>query len=395
LSGQAYERTRLLSLHYMRGFAALLVVYAHICVVGITDREAPHLYLPMIHGAPVVPSQRAAADIYLRPEMVLNAHGMISGEIGVLLFFLISGFVIRMSLGTSGPVRFLVRRAFRIYPLDITVVCATALVFSLYSRAYGLSGPYTPLNTLTSSLLVSGWFGMLYTMPLIWTLMVEVCFYATMAFCAYAWRDLRYGHLLLIGAICLLLAYIGVVPPAELVFAALPLRYAGYNGMYIIFMLIGAALWQPDRGRRCGGQCILTVLVLGAMFMTAHSIFADHVFMTGVRDRYSGAAAFVIFVAALACERWMRESRLPSFFGDISYPLYLVHVPLSWAIVFELTRRHVSVHLAFASALLASIALAWVLHVLIERPSHRWGKRITAPRRHEAMEYGGMAGLGA
>ncbi len=391
----ASGNSRILSLHYMRGFAALLVVYAHIYVVGITDRETPRTYLPMISGAPVGSSQVAAADIYLKPEYVLNAHGMKSGEIGVLLFFLISGFVIRMSIEASGPARFLVRRFFRIYPLSVSSVCATALAFSLYARAYGVAGPYTPLNTLASSLLVSGWFGMFYTIPLIWTLMVEVCFYVTMAGCAYVWPDLRHRHLVLIGAICLLLAYIGVVPPAELVFAALPLRYAGYNGTYIIFMLIGAALWQPDRSRRCGGWCILTVLVLGAMFTIAHSIFAEHVYTTTAEDPYSAAAAFAIFMAALACEQWLREARPLSFLGDISYPLYLVHVPLSWAIVFELSRRQVSIHLALTSALVASVGLAWLLHVLIERPFHRLGRRITAPMRQSAAQYGNMAGLGA
>jgi peptidoglycan/LPS O-acetylase OafA/YrhL len=66
------------------------------------------------------------------------------------------------------------------------------------------------------------------------------------------------------------------------------------------------------------------------------------------------------------------------FLGKISFPLYLLHVmPLLW-LGYRLQSGHATPAISIA-ALLAyvalSIGLAAVLHVAVERPSHRWGRR--------------------
>jgi hypothetical protein len=44
--------------------------------------------------------------------------------------------------------------------------------------------------------------------------------------------------------------------------------------------------------------------------------------------------------------RNLGDVRMLNFFGDISYPLYLVHVPLAWIVLHEITRRNYSLHIA-------------------------------------------------
>lgn len=361
----------------MRGLAALLVVYGHVFVVSITDLATPKVYLPMIETTPVPRSHAYAADIYLWPEYFLNRNGMRSGEIGVLLFFLISGLVIAKSLEGVDPCRFLIRRFFRIYPLSATCVFATAVVFSIYALAYDVAAFYNVVNTVTGMLLISGWFGLFYTIPLLWTLMVEVCFYLVMAVCQHFWKELCFRHLLLISAACLLVSHLGADPPQELAFAAMPIRYAGYNALWIIFMLIGSAIWRAATVPQGKLRGLLTIFAIGGIFLVAESVFDRHVPNVVGRNLASGLVALGIFASGILMERILPVWRVLHWLGDISYPLYLIHVPFSWAVIFELTRREVSFHVALLAATMFSLFLAWVLHIAVERPANVYGGRIT------------------
>jgi peptidoglycan/LPS O-acetylase OafA/YrhL len=66
------------------------------------------------------------------------------------------------------------------------------------------------------------------------------------------------------------------------------------------------------------------------------------------------------------------------FLGRISFPLYLLHVmPLLW-LDYRLQSGHAALVPSIAALLLyvvLSVGLAALLHVAIERPSHRWGRR--------------------
>ena len=68
--------------------------------------------------------------------------------------------------------------------------------------------------------------------------------------------------------------------------------------------------------------------------------------------------------------------RVPKFFSDISYSLYLIHGPLGLLLIVKL-RPLIGYGNAAAIAAIASIASAAVIHYLLERPCIRLGRNLS------------------
>ena len=94
------------------------------------------------------------------------------------------------------------------------------------------------------------------------------------------------------------------------------------------------------------------------------------------------AGCFALLVYSLAVNGAtvgaVLTTRPAMFLGRISFPLYLLHVtPL-----LMLTFRFIGVAVPswaglalMASFLLGCFGISFLLHITIERPSHRWGRR--------------------
>jgi peptidoglycan/LPS O-acetylase OafA/YrhL len=73
------------------------------------------------------------------------------------------------------------------------------------------------------------------------------------------------------------------------------------------------------------------------------------------------------------------------FFGRISYSLYLLHAPVGWRFI-SVVRRKFGPELgpgmgtaAFMGGVLLSVVAAWLLYIVVERPSTRFARRIKLP----------------
>lgn len=84
----------------LRGPAALLVLYSH--YVG--------QYLSWVHQGYWL--KEWVDDLFVRPLNIVDQFG----QLGVMVFFLISGFIITHVARSENGLRFGIRRAFRIYP---------------------------------------------------------------------------------------------------------------------------------------------------------------------------------------------------------------------------------------------------------------------------------------
>jgi peptidoglycan/LPS O-acetylase OafA/YrhL len=100
--------------------------------------------------------------------------------------------------------------------------------------------------------------------------------------------------------------------------------------------------------------------------------------------------SYATLILALAFQRGPIDRALSApfvqFLGRISFPLYLLHaMPLLW-LGYRLHSAHAAAAVSIAALLLyvaLSIGLAALLHVAIERPSHRWGRRWGRPAQQE------------
>jgi peptidoglycan/LPS O-acetylase OafA/YrhL len=249
---------RLISLEYLRGVAALMVLYAHVIIVGITDPATPKTFLPFMPGTAIDQGSITGLSYYLYPEIWAHTIGASFGYIGVSLFFLISGFVIVGSIERLPPTKFLIGRFFRIIPACAVVVAGSALFFG---ARYG-SPIYTGANALTSAALVPWVNGNIQMIPVLWSLIVEAWFYVMIAG-LFMWRRRIDTPTLLLGAtICLLVVVVGALYPARWVTSAPFMRHAAYNCSFILNILVGAAIFnfrrgEPNMGVRGHFHCLL------------------------------------------------------------------------------------------------------------------------------------------
>ena len=129
------------------------------------------------------------------------------GHYGVNLFFIISGFVILMTLEkTSRPMDFVVSRFSRLFP---AYWVAILLTFTL-THLLGLPGKLVDTATAFGNLImIHGLFGIPHVDGVYWTLEVELLFYCGM-FLLYRFQRLHLIHHALLGLLALRLAYFGL-----------------------------------------------------------------------------------------------------------------------------------------------------------------------------------------
>ena len=349
-------RPTYVSLQYLRGIAAILVVLAH-----TTEHPLPgDAFMPFWTGR--------------------------TGEIGVQVFFVISGFIISIVSGTGrfDPLDFAWRRFLRVAPLYW--VCTTALLFAAFAlpaafktttaswQDYMLSLLFIP-HQHASETAANVW------SPLLkpgWTLNIEVFFYALTA--ALFWCPRRRLRAVLLTLVLGSLVGLGLASGSQgvLSFYASPNLIGFLCGVWLAELMHDR---EPSFGSGLpAGLGALAVAVVTAVYIVPDEYAAAHL---------AQVAAIVIVGSALVMER---AKLLPSWpalrhVGDASYSLYLTHmftVGLIWSLLRQVADPAAwPVHVAgvFLTTTL-SIAVSLVSYRLLELPLIKLSKRsrTTGPR---------------
>jgi peptidoglycan/LPS O-acetylase OafA/YrhL len=352
-------------------------------------------------------------------------------DFGVTLFFLLSGFVIyrpflaaaldgRRLPATRRTRQFLVRRAVRILPAYWVAVLVTLAVLSLRRpTAHDWWSYPLLLQTYTGG-------NREPSLTQMWTLSVELCFYLLIPLFA-AWATSRAGdqatgdqaagdrvvrrNLVLIGSLIALATVAGML--AHLVPAVgtrslvwLPANIDWF-ALGMLLALISAAAdrpgsWQPSffagwtAMARATGLCWLfagllfwfaTLPVAGSRLLVVPSGWESF-----VKHSLYGLCALLLLApltlappGRLAAALSLRPVR---YLGEISYGVYLWHLPLLLAIQHRLGYDTFSGHfwLLLALTVLSSVLVASLSWRLLERPLlRRVGRRYSAsPARSSA-----------
>lgn len=370
-AGTAPAGGRLDILDGMRGVAALLVVVYHFFARWSVPNHEQTLYP---HGN------------YVQHLPFLSIFGMM----GILLFFLISGFVIMMTLErSSGIVDFAGRRIARLWPAMLVCATLSTLIVNLSGMWAYYPGmgrwQVTPLEYLSSILflppdLTGRLAGLGHADPrwvegVYWTLWHEVRFYALIALAyllspraafLWVWAGLQ-----------------GVSTLIELIGAATGRYHPFGRGADLIFQpqmlawfslgLCGYMLWS---GRRSPAVEVIAALAVTAILAEEVLRFegAVPVFSAGAgRALLTYAVVALPFVMFLCRSPLLNVLRLPFFLavGLASYPLYLFH-ELPGMTGMMLGARAGLPPLPTALFLMACLILvALALHRLVERPGKR------------------------
>lgn len=329
------KRKRLVELDALRGLAACAVLLFH-----YTWRV--HTKMPQ---APTIP------------------YGLPWGSYGVHLFFAISGFVIFMTLErTRTGLDFAVARFARLYPAYWMGILVTTLAVHL------LNAPEfaQPAQILAANITMLQGFAYLPAVDgVYWSLTVELAFYVCML---ALWRAHLLGRIeaVLLGWIALRALW-WLVP-------ALPSRLGILLALdYIPFFAIGIAAFRVHEGTRSWGQQV-PVLAM-SLAVTA---------LAGTRgDVITFCIVAVIFVELIAGRLGFLGRPVLLWLGGLSYPIYLVHQFMGYAILARLGAMGVSPWLALLVAIAVALGVAQLIHSFVEKPAHsaipaawrRWRER--------------------
>jgi peptidoglycan/LPS O-acetylase OafA/YrhL len=332
---EIHRPPRILELDALRGLAALAVVLFH-----YTTRYD---------------------ELFGRAEpLVLSVPW---GHYGVDLFFMLSGFVILMTLErTVDAWRFAWGRFSRLYPAYWAAAALTFVVVSLCR----LPGQEVSLgDALVNLTMVQSLLGAQHIDGAYWSLQAELIFYANMLV-LYRCGAFRRPTL----TVALWIA------------AGVAVRLA---------QAPAAALW-PWAGELLSKLATVASLKYIPLFSIGILFYASRTSVRGSPARWATLAVSLAVVGwfdgfasaavdtALAVALLLAvEGRMPLLtcrplvaLGAISYTLYLVHQNIGYVVIRECQAWGATPGLAIAAAILVALALASWLHRLVERPAMNW-----------------------
>lgn len=329
-------------IQYLRGLAAFLVIVYHSMVMSVVS---PYFSNPV-------------------------------GEFGVDIFFVISGFVMWVTTESkkNNTLSFWISRIFRVIPLywvfTLSIVLAAILVPSLFFNSRGLD----LLFILKSFLLIPtlnpdvGDITPVYTIW--WTLVYEMFFYFIFGlslFLKEIKKRIAFIFISVGGLTCCGMFFDFKGPVLSTYTNPIMLEFlAGVWLGYFRSYLLKASV------KVGGGLVILSFTIL----LTCNADQTSRFWIYGI-------PAFMMVAGVVSLENFFNRniSKLPLFFGEISYSLYLSH-PVSqriWYVVFviifgQILNKNLAI-CYFLGSVVVGITGGIVCYYLLEKPFLRFGVR--------------------
>jgi peptidoglycan/LPS O-acetylase OafA/YrhL len=344
----------------MRGFAALLVAYFHCRQVEWVGMQTFH--------------QSVGHSFSLSTIAAYLTFPIAWGSAGVPIFFVISGYCIHrggaLRLAKNPDYRldtgnFWVRRFARIYP-----VLLAALVLTLALDWISLQLP--PVNHKIREIGLQAFLVNLFSLQgvagktygsngALWTLSLEVQFYAIYPLLFALRRRLGMTSVLAIVAV-INVASAYVLERHDIQFFT----------SYWFSWTLGA--WIADAKARTApdARSSAWLYVLAAAFI-ALGCAAFHFGQYGAFQLWAAGFAFYLYKALERPHADTPGVRLLSRFGDFSFSLYLIHLPIFVLLSSILFRSslQMSIWPSFGYMLVA-VPVAYVFYRLVELPAMKW-----------------------
>ena len=395
-------RGRLRWLDALRGIAVLAVVYEHF-------------------GSYLIPDLKAASTQWVH-----------AGTFGVMLFFLVSGYIVPASIERRGRVRdFWIGRVFRLYPAFLVAIALAVLIAAAGPGWVPESFTERPATSMLAHLtMLHEVIGAENVQHQFWTLAYEMVFYllVTVVFIAGVHR-FSAGIAALLAAAALAL---GGLMPAR-VLAADPLAVRNLTVLTTLVLLAGiVAVSGRRRAVALGGAVLLGVFVLTLLGVNQRAggwegLIIRAVMFTGtalyradqgqIPARHAAAAVAVVVAAAIGAvyrhgDMWHMVGRFPqerawlggmllalAFFGAglllrhravpgwlawlgaVSYSVYLLHFVVIYLTKPWLVPAQDGVWWVRSLLALGYLAVllgaSWVCYRLVELSVQRLGRRVT------------------
>ncbi|MBX7467254.1 acyltransferase [Streptomyces sp. MAG02] len=332
---------RLAALDGLRLFAALIVVFYHYVALA----------KPWGHStATIFPTAHRFAQY---------------GWLGVEFFFLISGFVICMSVWGRTIGEFAVSRVSRLFPAYWVGLLLTVAVVKLWPEFTSIHGWNTVITNLT---MLQGGNNTPDVDPVYWTLFVEIKFYLIMTVVMLFGVTYR-NCLILCGAWTAAAALAPVLNTPVITAFAMP--------QYAPFFIAGVAFYLM---RRHKPNAVLWAIV-GLQLLLAQR-YIDYRLATNLGKAAIDAVptwpARLIIIASFALIATIALGALDKIqwkwlthAGALTYPLYLIHMNIGMTLIHHY-RGRLPAPLLVVCVTALMLVVAWLIHRLVERPLGLW-----------------------
>jgi peptidoglycan/LPS O-acetylase OafA/YrhL len=285
------------------------------------------------------------------------------GHYGVQLFFIISGFVIFLTIQNVKSLgEFARKRVIRLYPAYWACLITTFLIV----RIFGLPGREISTRDAVIGLTM---FQGLFKLPGVdgayWSLLPELLFYMFIG-AIYYFKLL--DKIRLIGVVWLGLMVVNVFYKLPVIYVLLNLSFGMFFFAGILFYRIRFGL--ADKYDHLLILCCLLTSVLAEP--TVNNFLILLVF-------------FSLFYLFVYQKLSFLSNRFLLFMGWLSYPLYLLHQNIGFVIMRELQQHNVKINVLMVLGVGAIIVfLAWIVKRFVEEPVISMLRGKKAPEKKEA-----------
>lgn len=308
-----------------------------------------------------------------------------NGTAALMLFFVLSGFVLSLPYVNGGRplslTELYIKRIFRIYPAYIFAIVLAVILKQFMFDKNGLT-PYSnwlnnfwnwnwdkgsPNEILKTLLLVGPDFKINYIDPPIWSLVIEMKMSFILPFfiliAANGSKIFNIGFLLVIAW----------------------LTYQNHAWAISVFYL-GVLLARYREGLATYVQSwtkLKTACIIAAALLVYNNNYElvtffprldlPHKYVFSYFICAIGGSAILMIVLARPGIASLFQKRIFTFWGDISYSFYLVHVPLILTIASLISNRFTCSKIStFFAAFIAAVSLSYLLYIFIERPFQKY-----------------------
>ncbi|MQS14107.1 acyltransferase [Streptomyces kaniharaensis] len=371
--------------------------------------------------------------VNLIPHAAREPHYLDLGLFGVMLFFLVSGYIIPASLERRGDVRaFWAGRFFRIYPaVAVTVVVSLLILPRDFAVVQGFAFDHPLLSLAANGLMLQDMMGLPSAIGVLWSLTYEMIFYyfvtalfvlgwhrrsapIAIGFAAFAlvlgsWlavgtlstdlTSIRHlvtacGIVVLMAMVCIGTARPDLVRWGALLLGGLGLtlillnsRSSAFETMMIFAtMFAGTVLYRLEHG-----QIDRLPAILCCVFVTVCGVASGYFYDRGTTTwktwtdswmafSFAYLAAWAVFAVGMLLRR-RRFPRWLSGLGAISFSVYLLHGPLDFFTGWQLSGHAPLVGwkergLLLVAYLAALVVLAYLSYRLVEIPFQNLGRTV-------------------
>lgn len=306
------------------------------------------------------------------------------GNLGVPLFFIISGFVISQSIAHASTKAFVLGRFIRLFPL-FWIICSLTYIFTLlmpngnpvqfpeYFISMTMLGEYLA-NALGYTRIVDAAY---------WSLVVELFFYAGIGFFVFlfSWERIRWFTALWFAIVVTIFA-LGL--EGELFAKMLLARHASYFLFGITLMLVVSTTYSSMKQKLYDYGFLVLVALWGTYisyralppYLTPHP--SDTFNVTILQLVFFVGTALLVYLS-----RYLQNARMITYaitIGGLTYPLYLLHQTIGNTLIayFE---SYGSLFMRGTIMMVTMIAFAYMMYRFDKRLRHKLTSKLLPSKK--------------